>query len=382
MKKVLLGKNHFSGLSVKRHLAALMLGMSLSTAFIHLSHASPNITPTVLRANAPHVYVVRKGDTLWEIAGKFLKNPWRWPQIWANNRHIKNPHWIYPGDRLLLCSYQGHPLIGKDEGDGCEGIIRRHLGAVNLKPQVRVESLNDAISVVPLKNIEVWLKRATILAPDSLQSTPYIVGAADERLLAGAGQTIYAKGNGLIVGQRYGVYRETTPYTSVDANGKTNTIAIELLEVARGVSTNQDGQITTLELDKSYDKEVRRGDVVLPELEADLPSYFYTSAPNQVTAGGKIIRVLDNLDSATKHSVVTIDRGRLDGAQSGQVFNVYQQGSTVSDVKTGEKITLPKEQAGTIMILRSFDHLSYAYVLESALPIKMGASIAPPTASE
>ena len=227
------------------------------------------------------------------------------------------------------------------------------------------------------------MKRATILAPDSLQNTPYIVGAADERLLAGAGQTIYAKGNGLVIGQRYGVYRETTPYTAIDVHNKrTHTIATELMEVASGVSTNQDGQITTLELDKDYDKEVRRGDVVLPEFTTDLPSYFYTSAPNQVTEGGSIIRVLDNIGAAAKNSIVTIDRGRLDGAQAGQVFSVYQKGSTVSDVKTGEKITLPKEQVGTIMILRSFDHLSYAYVLESALPIKVGAFITPPAASD
>ncbi|MEB3754929.1 LysM peptidoglycan-binding domain-containing protein [Acinetobacter sp. MD2(2019)] len=382
MKKVLVGKNHFSGNAVKKHLAALMLGLSVSTAFIGATHASPNTTPPSIKANAPHVYVVRKGDTLWDIAGKFLKNPWRWKDIWANNRHVKNPHWIYPGDHLLLCSYQGHPLIGKDEGDGCDGIVRRHLGAINLKPQVRVEALGDAISIVPLKNIEVWLKRATILPPNAIKDTPYIVGTADERLLAGAGQTIYAKGNGLAVGQRYGVYRQTTPYTAVDAAGKSQTIALELMEVATGVSTDQDGQITTLELDKSYDKEVRRGDLVLPELSAELPSYFYTSAPKQVTEDGKIIRILDNIGSAAKNSVVTIDRGRLDGAQAGQVFSVYQKGSVVSDIKTGEKISLPKEQVGTIMILRSFDHLSYAYVLESTLPIKTGAFIATPAASD
>ncbi|MEB3768322.1 LysM peptidoglycan-binding domain-containing protein [Acinetobacter sp. MD2] len=381
MKKVLVGKNQFSGSKVKRHLAALVLGLSLSTCFVYQTHASPNPTPAVLKTNAPHVYVVRKGDTLWAIAGKFLKSPWRWTEIWANNRHVKNPHWIYPGDRLLLCSYQGRPLIGKDEGDGCEGIVRRHLGAINLKPQVRVES-DDAISIIPLKDIEVWLKRATILAPDSVKNTPYVVGAADERLLAGIGQTIYVKGNGLNIGQRYGIYRETSPYTALDANKKSHTVAIELLEVATGISTNQEGEITTLELDKSYDKEVRRGDIILPELSADLPSYFYTSSQNQVTENGKIIRVLDNIGSAAKNSIVTIDRGRLEGTQAGQVFKVYQQGAMVTDIKTGKKITLPKEAVGTIMILRSFDHLSYAYVLESTLPIKTGAFIAPPMASD
>jgi hypothetical protein len=78
---------------------------------------------------------VKKGDTLWDISGKFLSKPWRWPEIWASNKHVKNPHWIYPGDRLLLCSLNGK-LIGKDEGDGCDGIIRRYSGnsSTTLRP--------------------------------------------------------------------------------------------------------------------------------------------------------------------------------------------------------------------------------------------------------
>ncbi|WP_111895993.1 LysM peptidoglycan-binding domain-containing protein [Acinetobacter sp. MB5] len=381
MKKVLKGTT----LGLKKHALAVALGMGLGLGSISMVNAaSPNTAPSSLKTNAPHVYVVRKGDTLWDIAGKFLKKPWRWPEIWAHNRHVKNPHWIYPGDRLLLCSFQGKPLVGKDEGDGCEGIIRRHIGAINLKPQVRVESLDNAIPVINLSDIEVWLYRTNIVAPASLTNTPYIVGAADDRLLGGSGQKVYARGNGLAVGQQYGIYRQTEPYLMKDAHGKEYNAGVELLQVASATSTaeNESGDITTLEVTKSYNQEIRRGDLILPEYESDLPSTFYPTAQNEVTSGAKIIRVLGSIGEAAKRSVVTIDRGLLEGAKPGQIFSIYQKGEIVPDIKTGKPVILPQEEIGHLMIFKTFDHLSYAYVLDSSVPIKVGASIQAPSDSE
>ncbi len=380
MKKVLNGIHSFHALGLKKHIiaAAICAGLGMS---VNLSHAaSPNKAPPTVKAGAPHVYVVRKGDTLWDISGKFLSKPWRWREIWASNKHVKNPHWIYPGDRLLLCTLNGKPLIGKDEGDGCAEIIRRHTGnsATNLRPQVRVEALNNSVPVIPLAHIQQWLERTSIVPAEALANTPYILGTADSRVLAGKGQSVYVRGAGLENGQRYGVFREGEPYIVLDEKGNKQNLGIELTQVASGVAIRSENDITTVELTDSYVGEVRRGDRVMLEQDAMLPTLFYPTDANQVRDGGKIIRVMGSIGTAARNGVVTVDRGTTDGVEIGQVFSAFQAGEVVKDPKTKEIVKLPGQYVGSVMIFKSFDRLSYAYVLESDLPIKIGSDIKSP----
>lgn len=384
MKKVLKGTPALSALGFKKQLLALAVCVSIGAGLAGMAEAAParNINPPALKAGAPQVYVVKKGDTLWDISKRFLKNPVRWPEIWASNKHVKNPHWIFPGDRLLMCTHNGQPIIGKDEGDGCEGIIRRYAGGTKLQPQVRIESLNNAIPVIPLEYIKQWLERSMVIAPDALQGTPYILGTADQRVLAAKGQTVYARGGGMEVGQRYAVYREGEPYMFMDAAGKKFNAGLELTQVASGVAVRGENDITTLELTSTYNGEVRRGDRVLPEYDPMLPTLFYPTSAENITAGGSIVRVLGSIGTAAAHSVVTIDRGTLHGVQTGHVFSVNQKGETVTDPKTKERIQLPGQRIGSVMVFKAFDNLSYAYVLDSELPIKVGAGIQPPLLDE
>ena len=379
MKKVFKGIVNFHATGFKKHVLAIALCVSAGVAYMDVAvAASPNQNPPALKASAPYVYVVKRGDTLWDIAGKFLNSPWRWKEIWASNRHVKNPHWIYPGDKLLLCTLDGRPLIGKDEGDGCEGIIRRHQGGASLQPQIRIESLANTIPVVPLAYIQQWLDHSIVVSPESLTNIPYILGAADNRVITGAGQTVYARGNGLVTGQQYGVFRQGEPYTFTDATGKKINAGIELVEVASATAVADENDITTLELTKSFNAEVRKGDFVLPQYDNNMPSLFYPTIPNEVTDGGQVVRVQGSIGTAAQHGVVTLDRGALHGVKSGQIFSIYQKGETVRDPQTKEMVKLPNQRVGTVMIFKAFDQLSYAYVLDSSLPIKVGAEIQPP----
>lgn len=378
MRKFLNDIQSFQNLGFKQLNKAVAVSATLGFMGINsVSAATPNVPPPSIKANAPHVYVVKKGDTLWEISGKFLDKPWRWREIWASNRHIKNPHWIYPNDRLLLCTLNGRPLVGRDEGDGCTGIVRRYSGQVTLQPQVRIEQFEQSIPVIPLNQIQPWLDRSTIIASENIKNLPYIIGASDNRVIAGAGQKVYARGQGFISGQRYAVYHVGEPYFETTTKGKKHVIGIELRQVASGIATQTENDITTIELVQSYGSEVSQSDLVMPEQDAMLPTLFYPTENNEIKAGGQIVRILGSIGSATKNSSVTINRGRLDGANAGDILEAYQQGEWIQDPKTNKQVKLPNQKIGTVMIFKTFDHLSYAYVLDSSLPIHVGAAVLP-----
>lgn len=372
-KKPMKTQSRFQNLPSAHKTLALSIVMGLGMMLPGLaSAASPNVSPPNLRADAPNVYIVKKGDTLWDISKHFLKTPWRWPEIWASNKHVRNPHWIYPGDRLLLCLINGRSVVGRDEGDGCDGIARRMnddsaLPTVRLQPQVRVEALNAAIPLVPLSAIEHWLKRTRIVAAEDLAATPYVVGNKNNQVVTAAGQTVYVRGNGLEIGQSYAVYREGKPYVS-DENPKVS-LGTELTQVATGIVTAINGDLATLELQKSYEGEVRLKDRVIPEIDQRLPDMFQPSLPQEVKAGARIIRVLDSVSSTGKGGIIALNRGALDGAAAGQIFAIYQRGKQITDPKLGDKIQLPSERAGVAMVFSAYDHVSYAYVLESDVPV-------------
>ena len=102
-----------------------------------------------LKAGYPESYVVQKGDTLWDISGKFLSKPWKWPEIWHANPQVANPHLIYPGDRLSLVYVDGQPRIMLNRGAS--------RGTIKLSPKVRSTPMAEAIPTIPLEAINSFL---------------------------------------------------------------------------------------------------------------------------------------------------------------------------------------------------------------------------------
>jgi len=334
-----------------------------------------------VRADAPNVYIVKKGDTLWDISGKFLRSPWRWKEIWADNRHIKNPHWIYPGDRLILCNIKGRTVVGVDLGDGCAGVERRMYSSSSSKlyPQIRVESLDNAIPAVLLKDIKSWLIDGTVVDANALKKAPYVLAGNDNHVLAAAGDSVYVRGGLLVIGDSYGVYRAGDAY--IDPVTK-EILGYEARLIARGTATAVDKDVSTVELTESLQQEVRQGDKIMLEDVNNYPGIFYPTNSENVVPGARLIRVLDSIDSAAVNSTIAINRGLRENVQTGQVFSIYRRGGMVLDRQAGgQQVRLPSERAGLAMVFRTFDKLSYAIVLEAKGAIKVGDELRPPVTS-
>lgn len=351
---------------MKRILSAAIAGLLFS------SIATANNPPPTIKADAPNRYVVKKGDTLWDISGKYLEAPTRWREIWATNKQIKNPNLIYPNDILILCIIQGKTLVGVDTGGGCAGVEKQ----MNAAPTTVSIPSEAHIAAIPLASIRQWLDRSVIVMPQDFEATPYILASKTGNLITATGDKIYAKGAPLIVGQRYGIYRKGEPY--VDEKTGLHS-GLEVTQVASAVVTAVAANgVSSLEVKENYGSEIREGDRVFIEVDAPIPNIFYP-APAEVTRGGLIIRVMGSIGSAAKDSVVAINLGANDGARPGQVLDVYKKGALVRDVHDNSNpVRLPSELAGQLMIFKSFNNISYAYVLSAELPLSIGDQLLPP----
>lgn len=360
-------------MSLKKTAKALLLTAFSSAMLMTTAHA--NNPPPTIKADAPNRYIVKKGDTLWDISGRYLDSPWRWKEIWATNTQIKNPNLIYPDDILILCVIQGKTLIGVDTGEGCAGVEKQLLGNA-VASTVTVTSTANSIPPIPLSAIQHWLDKTIIVNPQDFNTTPYVLASKNRNLITASGDKVYAKGVPLIVGQRYGIYREGELYVEPKTQ---KVIGLEVSQVATGlVTATETNGVTSLQLTDSYGKEVREGDRVFVELNNSIPPVFYP-APASVSRGGLIVRVMDSISSAAKGSVVAVNLGSAQGAKPGDVLTVYQKGPLVRDTKDNDMpVRLPNEPSGMVMIFNTFDHISYAYVLDSELPLNVGDQLLPP----
>ncbi len=365
----------------KNRMTTLVLAMTLGLGMPILASATNNPPPAV-RADAPDTYIVKRGDTLWDISGKYLKDAWRWKEIWAVNPQVKNPHWIYPGDRLILCNIHGHKVVGVDSGDGCVGVERRmnapaddlENNVVKLEPEVRTQPLDAAVPAIPLNKIKTWLINGSVVSADTLKNSPYVLATNEHHVLAAAGDPVYVRGGRLVVGDSYGIYRAGVPF--IDPETK-EILGSEARLIARGTATAVNDDVSTVELTETVQQEVREGDKVMPEEVMHDPGIFYPTNSENV-APGRLIRVMDGLENAATNSTIAINRGEREGVQVGQVFAVYRRGALVVDSHDGKQVRLPSERAGLAMVFRTFKKLSYAIVLESKGAINVGDELRPP----
>lgn len=319
-----------------------------------------------LREGHPQQYSVARGDTLWDISARFLQQPWQWPQVWAVNPQVRNPHLIYPGDVLNLVYLDGQPRIVLQRGES--------RGTVRLSPQVRREALAEAIPTIPLGKINSFLLSNRIVDDAAeLERAPYILAGNAERVVSGAGDRIYARGDFAAGPAVYGLFRRGKVYSDPKSG---EVLGINLDDIGSAEVVAQEDDIATLRLTRTT-QEVRLADRLLPTEARQISSTFMPAAPVEAI-DGLILDVPRGVTQVGLLDVVTLDKGRRDGLDEGHVLAVYKTGETVRDRVTGERIKVPDERAGLLMVFRSYDKLSYGLVLMAQRQLAVGDKIRNP----
>jgi len=332
---------------------------------IGLGVSSLLVAQPLIKDNFPSTYTVVPGDTLWDISGLYLENPWMWPEIWHVNPQIENPHLIYPGDRLALVYVDGKPRL----------VINRS-GEVKLRPKLRTSPLGSGIPAIPLEAISPFLSRSRVFEPGEMEPAPYIIAGPDRRLLTSAGEKIYARGELEGDGRAYGIYRKGTVYKDPQTK---EVLGVQAREVgsSRILRFPNEDQVFTAQVNSSSE-EIRVSDRLLPFSDQDVGATFYPKEP-EVDVDGQIIAVEGGVNSIGRYDVVTINRGRREGMQEGDVLSVLRAGERIKDSVERDLVKLPDEEAGLLIVFRVFEKVAYGLVLESSRPLSLYDKVANPS---
>ena len=308
--------------------------------------------PVPLAEGHPNKYVVQVGDTLWDISATFLKDPWFWPEIWYVNPDIENPHLIYPGDVLGLVYI-----------DGQTRITNVRASTYRMSPQARVTPLSQSITSIPFEDVAAFLSSGVVLEKKQADALPYILQTRGDHLIAAAGNEVYVRGITTDTpSARYNIVHVGDPLVDPDDN---RLIGYHGILIGEG-SLRRTGDPATVAL-TSTNREAIAGDRLLPAA-VDVPLNFFPRTPS-TNIDGRIISVVGGLSLIGQYQVVVMNRGSSHGLSVGDVLTVFQSGQVVDDRFRGGKVKLPDENAGTIMVFKTYDRISYGLVMEATQAI-------------
>jgi hypothetical protein len=344
------------------------LGDAPDDATMVIADAGPELKP-----GAPRSYIVRRGDTLWGLAQMFLRDPWLWPEIWYVNPQVQNPHLIYPGDTLQLATGR----------DGKTVLQLAHGAAARLHPLLRSTALGDdgPIATIPYEAIRAFLSKPSVISQKDAKISPYIFAIRDDHVMAGTSNDVYLHQFKGAVGERYNVMHVDTPLHDPDGGGDLGYMAI-YSGTALVRRTGSDATATITEVAR----EVLRGDVLVNAVAED-PRNIVPHAPAK-SVSGHIIAVANGVSMAGQYQVVALYRGTSHGVDVGQVLRVREATLTAADtcVHLDGKATcnrlrespVPNEIAGTVLVFRSFERMSYGLVVAETTPIRIGDRVGSP----
>ncbi len=339
----------------------------------------PQVNPT-----APMTYTVKRGDTLWGIASMYLRDPWDWPEVWYINPHIRNPHLIYPGDKLALAyGSDGRPQVRLVEGGTAR--LEAEEGAVRLEPRLRSTPISAAIPTIPYSAIAAFLERPMVLTQREVRVAPHIIAFRNEHVVAGSGHIAYISGLGPDPDARYSVVHISGRVRDPE-NG--HVLGYLGIYTATALITQPVTRPAVRAVLIDTARETMRGDKLV-STDVQVPLNLEPRAP-ATQVHGRIAWIVGDTgisDFAGQFDIVMLNRGSDAGLEPGNVLEVDTAGPEVQDTfgggglrdRMGEigaefapHVRLPDERAGTLLVFKTYPRTSFALIVGASNTIVVG----------
>ena len=348
-----------------------------------------------LAPNAPERHTVRAGDTLWDLAGLYLRTPWRWPELWGMNlQAVHNPHRIYPGQTLLLERRDGRALLRLAGSSGPTADTPSDLAVVRWTPQVRSSALPEPLSTLPPRAIEPFLSRTLVVQADELQSAARIVATQEHRVMLSRGDRAYARGplqaplhTATEAAGRLNVFRQTQALKDPETGELLGYEARQVgqAQLVRGETEQAEtlaGQTRSVAVPAvldivSAEEDIQIGDRLLPLPEQQFQQYM-PHAPTRPVSGRVIALHGNTVAHAAQNQVVVINRGQREGIERGHVLALLSEGGLRVDATEAQRspLRLPDERNGLLLVFQVFDKLAYGLVLRTRDAVRVGDRLA------
>ena len=350
--------------------------------------AHQGIPENQLSPNAPAQYTVKRGDTLWGISGMYLRQPWRWPELWGMNlSSIANPHLIYPGQVLYLVRSNGYARLSTTAPGGEPGVVR-------LSPHTRESSLAElALPTLPPHLIEPFLAEPLVVDAETLAGAPRIIATTDKRVLMSSGDRAYVRSSGgpLLATSKsssYRIFRDAIPLkdpvTGEILGYEAKYLGAAGVTIGEAQVLNGEGKVVqaspaTIDITKSKN-EIKAGDRLLPSPAPQYLNYVPHAPQNPVNAAVVSIYGDAAVHYAAQNQVIAINKGSRDGMEIGTVLELISKGATILDKTSAARdmVKLPDEFNGYAMVFKTFDRVSYVLITTAARGVTVGDSLQAP----
>ena len=334
---------------------------------------TPPPTETIVyEPESPQTYIVQEGDTLWDISSVFLRDPWFWPEIWFKNPQVENPHLIYPGDTLAIVYVGGERRV-QLLSRGVDGSVLSQtaggLKVVKVNPRIRAKSIDATIPSIPIESIRHLLERPLIIDEATLDNSAYVLSSLDNHLINSTNDKLYVRKLDTTQGiGRYQIYRPNRPLFDPITN---ELLGYEALYVGESRLLLR-GDPASVRVTDS-EREILRNDRVMPMDNTNFERDFFPKPPSSDVTGA-IVALLNSISKSGAYQTIAINLGNRDGIESGNILRIRRNGDVIPDKAESDPdftVKLPDEQIGMAMVIRAFEKMSYALIMEADMPISI-----------